>query len=267
MKKIWGKFLFGFARVTDWVLSKLILLVESIVNIGSVLRKMLMPLIILFVMLLLTMPFLLIFLFTPLGIALFLIIIFLFILPFLGSKAVSALKYFKYISTETLYDNADYYRLNKSTKGSFSQYSDRYKREKEEQRRAQEEAFRRAQEQRQRAQEEYWRRVFEEFINQNQGSYSGGSYQGGTYQGGSKTYNPYSDFASQYENACRVLNLPTDTDIYQVKLQYRKLAKKYHPDLNKEPGAAEKFKEISTAYEFLSEENIERYKRIKHGNN
>ena len=41
---------------------------------------------------------------------------------------------------------------------------------------------------------------------------------------------------------------------------YRKLAKKYHPDLNKEPGAKEKFQEINDAYEFLSEENIKKYK-------
>ena len=54
--------------------------------------------------------------------------------------------------------------------------------------------------------------------------------------------------------------MPLNTDIYDVKLAYRKLAKKYHPDLNKEPGAKEKFQEINDAYEFLSEENIKKYK-------
>ena len=39
----------------------------------------------------------------------------------------------------------------------------------------------------------------------------------------------------------------------EIKSAYRRLAKKYHPDVNKEAGAAEKFKEINEAYEVLSD--------------
>ncbi len=37
----------------------------------------------------------------------------------------------------------------------------------------------------------------------------------------------------------------------EIKSAYRKLAKKYHPDLNHEPDAAEKFKEVQEAYDIL----------------
>lgn len=46
----------------------------------------------------------------------------------------------------------------------------------------------------------------------------------------------------------------TATDA-EIKSAFRKMAKQYHPDVNKEPGAAEKFKEISEAYSVLSDEN------------
>ena len=50
-----------------------------------------------------------------------------------------------------------------------------------------------------------------------------------------------------------VLGLSKGASEAEIKKAYRSLAKKYHPDVNKEAGAEEKFKEINEAYEVLSD--------------
>ncbi|MGJ5674553.1 MAG: molecular chaperone DnaJ [Nostochopsis sp.] len=60
-----------------------------------------------------------------------------------------------------------------------------------------------------------------------------------------------------------ILGVSRDTDKEEIKHAYRRLARKYHPDVNKEPGAEERFKEINRAYEILSEpETRARYDRF-----
>lgn len=49
-----------------------------------------------------------------------------------------------------------------------------------------------------------------------------------------------------------ILNLDADASSSEIKRAYRMLAKKWHPDRNKSPNAAEMFKKISWAYEKLS---------------
>ncbi|KAF9530493.1 X-domain of DnaJ-containing-domain-containing protein [Crepidotus variabilis] len=53
-----------------------------------------------------------------------------------------------------------------------------------------------------------------------------------------------------------LLEVPTDADDTVLKKAYRKQAMKYHPDKNPSPDAEEKFKDISKAYQVLSDPNL-----------
>ncbi|KAL9238346.1 hypothetical protein vseg_012779 [Gypsophila vaccaria] len=55
-------------------------------------------------------------------------------------------------------------------------------------------------------------------------------------------------------NYYSVLGVSESAAKSDIKTAYRKLARTYHPDVNKEPGAEQKFKEISNAYEILSDD-------------
>jgi curved DNA-binding protein len=66
-----------------------------------------------------------------------------------------------------------------------------------------------------------------------------------------------------YTDYYEVLGVARDADNDAIRRAYRKLAREYHPDLNSDSDAEERFKEIGEAYEVLSDaEKRERYDRL-----
>ena len=62
-----------------------------------------------------------------------------------------------------------------------------------------------------------------------------------------------------------VLGVAKTASEEEIKRAFRKLAKQYHPDVNKEAGAEEKFKEIGEAYAILSDpEKRRQYDQFGH---
>ena len=59
--------------------------------------------------------------------------------------------------------------------------------------------------------------------------------------------------ALEYKDYYKVLGVDKSADAKAIKQAYRRLARKYHPDINKTKGASERFKEINEANEVLSD--------------
>jgi curved DNA-binding protein len=69
--------------------------------------------------------------------------------------------------------------------------------------------------------------------------------------------------AVAFQDYYETLGVPRDASAEDIRRAYRKLARKYHPDVNKEPDAEDRFKQISEAYEVLRDDDKRaRYDRL-----
>lgn len=57
----------------------------------------------------------------------------------------------------------------------------------------------------------------------------------------------------EFKDYYQILGVQPDADSTVIKTAYRKLARKYHPDMNADAGAEDKFKEVAEAYEVLKD--------------
>jgi hypothetical protein len=251
IKKITGKVIYAFGQFLSaifdlfiWIAGAAVSLVAGIASAVAALIGMGGCLLIL----LLSTPAGLLLLLNPVTL---MAIVFFVVFPILGYKFISFLNNLKYIGTEYLFDLGSYLMDGKGQYKSFSEYGHKYQR-------MEEERISRERAERQQQQQKEWEERFRQWQSyQQQSQQQGGYYRQQPYS------NPMTEFRSRYEKACSTLGVGTDTDKYQVKLAYRKKAKEYHPDINHSPDATRRFQEINEAYEFLSDENIERYKQMR----
>lgn len=258
LKKAAGKIIYSLGQLLSFIFDIFINLAELIVGVVVGIARGFIAIIGMGGCLLLFLifgPFGLVAIFNPITI---LVLLFFIIFPILGKKFISLLKYGKYIITEYLFDLGSYLMDGKGRYSSFSDYGHKYQR-------MEEERIRKEREERQRQQQREWEERFKQWQGyQNQQGYQNWYGNGnGSYRGQSTYANPMTEFKSKYEKSCNILGIPLDSDKYQVKLAYRKKAKEYHPDINHAPDATRKFQEINDAYEFLSDDNIDRYKGMK----
>ncbi len=258
---VYGKTLLYMGKTIEFILNGLIALFGFMTSIVDSLAKSLLAILGMggcMFFFLMAGPFGLYILFNPNVMA---TVLFLVFFPLIGRKLLFYLNYLKYMATEYLFDYSDALTKGKSRRHrSFSAYGQDYINEWEEKRR-------REQEERHRQQQKQWEEQFKQWqgfggYQQYGGSYGnfGGHGQNSGY-GGQSFGSTAFDFKSRFEKSCDVLGVSYDADASQIKSSYRKKAKQYHPDINKSENATKMFQKINEAYEFLTEENISRYRQ------
>lgn len=261
MDKIKGKTFLAIGKTIDVVFDILIKILMVLMDLTKGLSRIIVGILGAVGLLLVGFLFLPMFLLVLFNIPIVIALILLALLPVLAKSLVKEFSYLQEVLTEYFYDKADEILDDKKARfKTLREYKEEYKRrEYEEFERRQRQAY----EEQRRREEEFNKRIFEEFF----GNFTGGNFGGGYSSGGYNTggQGPSSmgyGFKDMYEKSCDVLEVPYSSDFNTIKTAYRKKAKEYHPDINKSEGATEMFQKVNNAYEFLTEENVNRYRSM-----
>ncbi len=184
------------------------------------------------------------------------IILFLLFFPILGGKFLNRLKKQKFLFTSFLFNLSNHLIApGEYSYKSFGAYKQSYEQAEENYRKEQERRYYEQQQQKQRA----WNEQFNQWQSHGAGGsryqYQRGSGSQWSRQGGSNhTFGgAQGNYQQKYKASLDLLEVSEGVDDKQLKTAYRRKAKKYHPDINKDPNATQKFQEINDAYNFLSE--------------
>lgn len=271
MNKIKSKLYYAVGKIIEVIFSALIFIVDIFVDITNAAASLIRSILGLACIFILFSPFLLIFLFGTIFSTVGIIAIFVIGLLLLMRPLSRFLKKYKYALTSYFYEKSKAYEKNIEFSKTVSDYANEYD---------QQQRKRRQKKQKQRVED-----IFEDLFGgagrnsdyrdrrsrpgssnsnyQNWGWWGGfGGPQGGYsgYQQRQNQTNPFG-FRAEYEKNCDILGVPYTADYSEIKKAYRNLAKKYHPDISDEANAEEKFKKVTDAYEFFTEEKVEDYKK------
>lgn len=275
MKRIKGTVLLGIGKVFEGLLTLFIFIFQLISDMTDVVIRVLVSVLAQACAFLFILPIL----FIPLlSSPIFLLIMAIALIPLIVRPILYILKKYKYALTNYFYDKSEALIAGRQHSKSVGEYARDY--DLQQQRKARE------------ARQEQWETIFGDMFGRRsktgqgggQSSSQGGQYgtnfsgydwrdfgnfqQGGYSQGGYEGYqrrqaasNSFT-FKQDYEKNAQILEVPFTASYNDIKRAYRKMAKKYHPDINKQAGASAKFAQITDAYNFFSEEKVDQYKRM-----
>lgn len=272
MNKFIGRVIYIIALIFEITLSTLIIFLDMalivIKLIDSILRNCILKLILIFfILILVSTGFYSFFILSLLllsmnGIVALSVFLIFFLISKFGDIVLEYLKKIKYSLTRFLHSYSESLINGTGNYKNFSyfsrEYSD-YKKNAHQRFERESQQYRRREEQRQQ-----WREFFEQQNNSSGNGHNNAGSQSGYQNNYQQSYfNNFQNFIMKYERSCDVMGVDYRSSHEEIKMKFRKLARKYHPDINPSDDAEEKFKKINNAFDFLTPENIKKYKEIK----